>query len=234
MKIHEYQAKSILARYGMPVPHGEVAFSAIEAGEIRLDEVVTYSARAGMEPASKMGFQPGTKMRLDDALRMMMVKSANDIAVEVAEAVGKSTEASRFSEKMDNHFMYGDSERLPEHIVALGDDELGEVRAEVGIALPPDDQCRRRDRAKLCRGFLLGLSYRGAVVVDHPGSCPRLRPRLDIAFDFLRRVRRVRVLQEVSEEVPVSGVHHALGQSRNCKEEEVPGLPKLVRVAQSL
>jgi succinyl-CoA synthetase beta subunit len=34
MKIHEYQAKTILARYGVPVPRGEVAFSAQEAGEI--------------------------------------------------------------------------------------------------------------------------------------------------------------------------------------------------------
>jgi succinyl-CoA synthetase beta subunit len=34
MKIHEYQAKSILARHGVPVPRGEVAFNAAEAGEI--------------------------------------------------------------------------------------------------------------------------------------------------------------------------------------------------------
>jgi succinyl-CoA synthetase beta subunit len=34
MKIHEYQAKAILARHGVPVPRGEVAFSAQEAGEI--------------------------------------------------------------------------------------------------------------------------------------------------------------------------------------------------------
>lgn len=40
---------------------------------------------------------------------------------QVAEAVGKSTEASRFSENMHNHFMYGDNDRLPDHIVALGD-----------------------------------------------------------------------------------------------------------------
>jgi succinyl-CoA synthetase beta subunit len=33
MKIHEYQAKTILARYGVPVPRGEVAFTAEEAGE---------------------------------------------------------------------------------------------------------------------------------------------------------------------------------------------------------
>jgi betaine-homocysteine S-methyltransferase len=58
-------------------------------------------------------------------------KEAHDLGVccgaspmlvrETAEAVGKSTEASRFSENMRNHFMYGDNERLPEHIVALGD-----------------------------------------------------------------------------------------------------------------
>jgi betaine-homocysteine S-methyltransferase len=40
---------------------------------------------------------------------------------QVAEAVGRTTEASRFSERMQNHFMYGDNERLPDHIVALGD-----------------------------------------------------------------------------------------------------------------
>ena len=34
MKIHEYQAKSVLARFGVPVPRGEVAFSAAEAAEI--------------------------------------------------------------------------------------------------------------------------------------------------------------------------------------------------------
>jgi succinyl-CoA synthetase beta subunit len=33
MKIHEYQAKTILAKYGVPVPQGEVVFGAAEAGE---------------------------------------------------------------------------------------------------------------------------------------------------------------------------------------------------------
>jgi succinyl-CoA synthetase beta subunit len=34
VKIHEYQAKAILARYGVPVPPGEVAFTAAEAVEV--------------------------------------------------------------------------------------------------------------------------------------------------------------------------------------------------------
>jgi succinyl-CoA synthetase beta subunit len=34
MKIHEYQAKAILARHGVPTPRGEIAFNAVEAGDV--------------------------------------------------------------------------------------------------------------------------------------------------------------------------------------------------------
>jgi len=40
---------------------------------------------------------------------------------ETAEAVGRVTEASRYSERMENHFMYGSNARLPGHIRGLGD-----------------------------------------------------------------------------------------------------------------
>ncbi|GAA1174005.1 homocysteine S-methyltransferase family protein [Nesterenkonia xinjiangensis] len=39
---------------------------------------------------------------------------------QVAEAVGRTTEASRYSERMENHFMYGSHDRLPGHIAELG------------------------------------------------------------------------------------------------------------------
>jgi len=48
MKIHEYQAKAILARHGVPVPRGDVAFNPVEAGDIarRLGgEVVVVKAQ---------------------------------------------------------------------------------------------------------------------------------------------------------------------------------------------
>ena len=47
MNIHEYQAKVILARHGVPVPRGEVAFAAAEAREIatRLDGPVVVKAQ---------------------------------------------------------------------------------------------------------------------------------------------------------------------------------------------
>ena len=39
-----------------------------------------------------MGFKPGTSVTVDNALKMLMVKSANDIAVMLAEGVGGSIE----------------------------------------------------------------------------------------------------------------------------------------------
>ena len=40
---------------------------------------------------------------------------------EVAEAMGKTPIASRYSENMKKHFMYGTDESLPEHITSYGD-----------------------------------------------------------------------------------------------------------------
>jgi len=48
-----------------------------------------------------MGFPPGTTVTLDNAIKMLMVKSANDIAVVIAEGVGGSVEG--FAELMNSH-----------------------------------------------------------------------------------------------------------------------------------
>ena len=50
----------------------------------------TSAAYAAAQAPVKMGFPVGTVVTVDNALKMLMVKSANDIAVEVAEAVGGS------------------------------------------------------------------------------------------------------------------------------------------------
>lgn len=68
-----------------------VVFRAIAAGEITLETPVTISANALAEPPSKMGYAVGTQMTVDNALKMLLVKSANDIAVALAETVGGTT-----------------------------------------------------------------------------------------------------------------------------------------------
>ena len=50
--------------------------------------MVTVSAHALAEPPSKMGFPVGTAINFDNALKMMLVHSSNDIAMAIAETVG--------------------------------------------------------------------------------------------------------------------------------------------------
>jgi D-alanyl-D-alanine carboxypeptidase len=65
-----------------------VTFRALEAEKMKATSPVKISANALGQAPSKMGFKVGTVMNVDNALKMMLVKSANDIAVAIAEAVG--------------------------------------------------------------------------------------------------------------------------------------------------
>ncbi|MGD9480548.1 D-alanyl-D-alanine carboxypeptidase family protein [Shinella sp. G-2] len=65
-------------------------FRAIKAGELTLESPVIMTKNAAAEPPSKMYFKPGQKMTLDSALKIVLVKSANDVAVAIAESVGGS------------------------------------------------------------------------------------------------------------------------------------------------
>lgn len=69
-----------------------VVLNAIKAGKISLQTPLTYSERAQLEPPSKMGFQVGQTVTVDDALKMLIVQSANDIAFLLAEGVSGSVE----------------------------------------------------------------------------------------------------------------------------------------------
>lgn len=67
-----------------------VTLTAVKEGKITLDTLLTVSPTASAQSPSKMGFAPGVKVTVDNALKMMLVKSANDMAVVLAEGVGGS------------------------------------------------------------------------------------------------------------------------------------------------
>lgn len=69
-----------------------VTFRALKAGELTLKSPVRMTKNAAKKPPAKMGYKPGSVMTLDNALKMLLVKSANDIAVAVAENVAGSEE----------------------------------------------------------------------------------------------------------------------------------------------
>lgn len=76
-----------------------VALDAVRAGRIGYDTPLIVSPRAVSMSPSKMGFRAGSEVTLRNALIMLMVKSANDIAVTIAEGVSGSVEA--FADEMN-------------------------------------------------------------------------------------------------------------------------------------
>jgi betaine-homocysteine S-methyltransferase len=93
-------------RASVPSPHGRTFPTALDPLYANRYEVGAFAREAADLGINYLGVCCGASP--------MLVR-------QVAEEVGLTTEASRFSERMQNHFMYGDNERLPEHIVALGD-----------------------------------------------------------------------------------------------------------------
>jgi D-alanyl-D-alanine carboxypeptidase len=106
-----------------------VALRAVKEGRMTLESVLKVSGNAAAAPPTKMGFPPGTVVTLDNALKMLMVKSANDIAIVIAEGIGGSVEG--FSDLMNaqarrigmtqSHFVNPHGLPADEHVTSARD-----------------------------------------------------------------------------------------------------------------
>ena len=114
---------------------------AVKEGRLTLDTLVTVSPVAASQSPSKMGFRPGTQLTVDNALKMMLVKSANDMAVVLAEGVGGSID--------------GFSALMNENAQKLGMTQTSYVNPN---GLPADGQITSaRDLAILARAIIRDL-----------------------------------------------------------------------------
>lgn len=76
-----------------------IVFDAVERGEISLDTKVKISRHAASRPPSKLGLKPGQRIALRYLIRAAAVKSANDAASALAEAISGSEAA--FAKRMN-------------------------------------------------------------------------------------------------------------------------------------
>ena len=76
-----------------------VAFDAVARGEITLDTEVKISRKAAAEPPSKLGLKAGQRVKLRYLIRAAAVKSANDAATAIGEAISGSEAA--FARRMN-------------------------------------------------------------------------------------------------------------------------------------
>ncbi|MGA8077848.1 MAG: D-alanyl-D-alanine carboxypeptidase family protein [Xanthobacteraceae bacterium] len=75
-----------------------LTLTALRDGQVTPDTLFTVSPTAAIQSPTKMGFPAGTQVTVDNAIKMMMVKSANDMAVLLAEGLGGSI--AQFSAEM--------------------------------------------------------------------------------------------------------------------------------------
>ena len=73
-------------------------FEQLDSGAMTLRTQIPISERAASQEPSKLGLAPGDSISVDDAIKAVVTRSANDIAVAIAEAVGQSE--SNFADLM--------------------------------------------------------------------------------------------------------------------------------------
>jgi D-alanyl-D-alanine carboxypeptidase len=118
-----------------------VTLKAVKEGRLSLEQTLVVSPVAASQAPSKMGFKPGTLVTVENALAMMMVKSANDMAAVLAEGVGGSID--------------GFSAMMNQAAKRLGMTQTNYVNPN---GLPADGQVTSaRDLAILARAFIREL-----------------------------------------------------------------------------
>jgi D-alanyl-D-alanine carboxypeptidase len=75
-----------------------LTFEALEEGTLRLNQPLPVSSYAAAKPAVKLWLSAGSSIPVDTAIRALAVRSANDVAAVVAEALGGSE--ARFAQMM--------------------------------------------------------------------------------------------------------------------------------------
>jgi D-alanyl-D-alanine carboxypeptidase len=118
-----------------------ILFGEVAAGRFSLDDPLPVSAHAARQPASKLGLKAGQTIRIRDAIGAIAVRSANDVAVVVAEAISGSEAAF--------------AERMTRTAQALG---MSSTRFTNASGLPdPAQVTTARDMAVLARALQTGF-----------------------------------------------------------------------------
>jgi D-alanyl-D-alanine carboxypeptidase len=124
-----------------------MTFEAIKAGKLTLESKITVSEFAHTQPPSKIGLPVGAEMTVDMALKALIIKSANDVAVMLGEAISGSHDA--FVEQMN-----------------VTAQRLGMSRTRFANAngLPaPEQVTTARDLARLSRAVILAYPQYGPL-----------------------------------------------------------------------
>ncbi len=143
-------------------------FERLDTGKIRLDSPLTVSVHAAEQAPTKLGLKPGQTISVEDAIKGIVTRSANDAAVVIAENLGGSEEA--FARLMTqkaralgmSHTTYVNASGLPD------DDQITTARDQALLGRAIQDRFPRYYRFFSTTSFV----FRGA---DNSRSQPSAR-----------------------------------------------------------
>ncbi len=138
-------------------------FERLDSGKIKLDSMMDVSEHASEQAPTKLGLRPGQTIRVEDAIKGLVTRSANDAAVVISEALGGSED--EFAKMMTRKAR------------ALG---MSKTVYKNASGLPDDDQVTTaRDQSTLGRAIqdrfpkyyryfsTAAFTYRGKVIRNH-------------------------------------------------------------------
>jgi D-alanyl-D-alanine carboxypeptidase len=138
-------------------------FERLESGKMKLSNMMPVSEHASEQAPTKLGLRPGSSLNVEDAIRGLVTRSANDAAVVIAEAIGGDEE--------------GFAKMMTAKARALGMSHTTYVNAS---GLPDDDQVTTaRDQSVLGRAIqerfpryytyfsTSSFTYRGEEIRNH-------------------------------------------------------------------
>jgi len=179
-----------------------MAFDAMAAGKLSKTTPIPVSARAAAQQPSKLWLKAGTTIPLDTALRALSVKSANDVAVAVAEKIG-GTEANFARMMTAKARSLGMSSTTFRNASGLSDKRqvtTARDMARLAIAL-------RRNHARYYGYFgLRSFTYRGRTIRGHNRVLGRLQGANGIKTGYTRASGFNLVTSTTARGRPIVGV----------------------------
>lgn len=138
-------------------------FERLDAGRIGLDSEMRVSARAAAQNPTKLGLRPGQTIRVEDAIKGLVTKSANDAAVVIAEAIaGDEDDFARMMTRKARALgmtrtVYRNASGLPD------DDQVTTARDQATLGRALQDRFPRYYRYFATTSF----TFRGRTIRGH-------------------------------------------------------------------
>ncbi|MFZ0765494.1 serine hydrolase [Bradyrhizobium sp.] len=138
-------------------------FERLDAGKIKLDTELPVSEHASEQDPTKLGLLPGQTIRVDDAIKGLVTRSANDAAVVIAEALGGSE--SEFARQMTRKaHLLGMSKTIYLNASGLPDDgQVTTARDQATLGRAIQDRFPRYYRYFSTAEF----TFRGHSIANH-------------------------------------------------------------------